>query len=942
MLGRFDVVALYVDGGRGTGFFIAPDRLVTAWHVIAEDGAIEFPERITIEFFDRSEEVEVEMVAGDPNADWIVLATPRFVRARPLQLLRDGLAREHARWSSYGFPDTHPSEGAALSGHMAGLDAPRFARRVPGRMVPSLQLYCAEAAASSPQTVPGFSGAPVEVAGRIVGLIREIRGDDGVAQGGTIDATPIDAILEGLLDVGEEFDHLAELRVQHPTALADVVVIGRIDAIGRLRAREDDVERVLAQASTDGTERIVVGPELRARLPDRYELESDGSAPRGLYLSSSRTIFPRQRTTACSTLGMLAVRLGIDDPSIPLTRLFAEVRRRCTTATDWLGRSRAIEEFVEFWVGEPGRNHRDPSWGLSFLKHLGYDLDHRWRSEPSEVPGLVIVEGGPGAGKSMLMRALERELCQGEGLWVGPALRVNARACAGRSVADALREEFPQHDDAISELLASADHRRDVWLLVDGLDELPLAERRHVLAEIGEWPGPRVVTTRRLPEATSATTRLELCPLSRSHADTLIEREGAPGRIEELLTGDDSGQLSGKPVRPRAQLIQRLIQTPLGVSMLALADPSAFESRQELLRDVMQRQLQRAVASRRLPESTYKRFRRRGLVVLGAMAWRVFRERRTTMTPADLDWVEQQLALAPGFADDLEQVLEQSGFVQAVGPEAWEFSHLSFAEYAAALAIAANYVPWRPLLDELADPRATQVLLHLASFASHVNELLDALLSTPAQPLTALALATRALLEAPVGSIKPGLLAEVTSRHLRLATWLPSHAWHGHHGSPGGVGQIDEILWAIERHAEVLRRHADQLLDACHPLVRAWLDVDEQPDGYHHLEKVIAQRMLEWFALERPLIIRLRFADEIERLRGRGRGEWALALAEHLDHPDWQIQSAVRSLWVTCAPAAALGWRSAGFWLGVPSWMRLIDRQPKAIPELARSCTRRP
>lgn len=112
-------------------------------------------------------------------------------------------------------------------------------------MIDNVQLHCDEAAASSPQIVPGYSGAPVMIDDVVIGLVRELRGKAGVAIGGTIDATPISAVLAGLVAIGEPFDWLAELRAHHPSSLADLEVIAGVDARGRLLAREGDVELVL-------------------------------------------------------------------------------------------------------------------------------------------------------------------------------------------------------------------------------------------------------------------------------------------------------------------------------------------------------------------------------------------------------------------------------------------------------------------------------------------------------------------------------------------------------------------------------------------------------------------------------------------------------------------------------------------------------------------------
>jgi hypothetical protein len=103
-----------------------------------------------------------------------------------------------ASWSTYGFPDTSPDLGKATEGTISSSAA---AIDLAGESTPVLQLYSNEAAAGEGGQVQGYSGGPVLVRDRVVGILcaAPIHRTSGRSQEGTLYALPWQALEGGPL-----------------------------------------------------------------------------------------------------------------------------------------------------------------------------------------------------------------------------------------------------------------------------------------------------------------------------------------------------------------------------------------------------------------------------------------------------------------------------------------------------------------------------------------------------------------------------------------------------------------------------------------------------------------------------------------------------------------------------------------------------------------------
>jgi hypothetical protein len=151
---------------RGTGFLIAPGRVLTAFHVVGDRpnktlGTGPFK----LEFGPRTggkipfETSVKDVLAHDATDDWAVLVPaqdpPETTRPFPLSLVpRDYIVR----WSTWGFPDSEPDEGRAYEGTVT-IDSDE------------LQLYTPETLVNDANRIGGLSGSPCLVDGKAVGVI---------------------------------------------------------------------------------------------------------------------------------------------------------------------------------------------------------------------------------------------------------------------------------------------------------------------------------------------------------------------------------------------------------------------------------------------------------------------------------------------------------------------------------------------------------------------------------------------------------------------------------------------------------------------------------------------------------------------------------------------------------------------------------------------------
>jgi uncharacterized protein YjbI with pentapeptide repeats len=208
--GRADVVRIVVGASWGTGFAIAPDRILTALHVVGKvvDGELRLhAEAIRI----------IAAVAGgadvrfpvavcsrddigddfDPELDWAAIRVD--ADAFPgLALPALGAVAESdqdATWSTYGFPESSPDLGKATGGAVSSTGA---LIRLASATQAAIQLYSREAGAAQGGAVHGYSGGPVIVDDHIIGLISAAGAEAGRSVEGTLYAIPLTALAKRL------------------------------------------------------------------------------------------------------------------------------------------------------------------------------------------------------------------------------------------------------------------------------------------------------------------------------------------------------------------------------------------------------------------------------------------------------------------------------------------------------------------------------------------------------------------------------------------------------------------------------------------------------------------------------------------------------------------------------------------------------------------------
>ena len=184
------------DQPLGTVFAVAREKGLSAFHPFGDrrTGTVHTP-RVRLNF-GHNTIIEAQVAQFDCGLDVALLefATPIPEMTVPLPLAVH-VAR-HARFAIMGWPSVRPfdHDASAVSGRIVGSDVTIFDG------VPAIQLYCEQAAVGT--SLGGFSGSPIIVGTTsgeaVIGVVRcmpEPAGLGGQPDGGTVFATPVDAIL---------------------------------------------------------------------------------------------------------------------------------------------------------------------------------------------------------------------------------------------------------------------------------------------------------------------------------------------------------------------------------------------------------------------------------------------------------------------------------------------------------------------------------------------------------------------------------------------------------------------------------------------------------------------------------------------------------------------------------------------------------------------------
>lgn len=196
---RIDVVQDGKSVSRGTGTLVAPGIVLTALSVVADRHAVPptlFAGPVTLTFPGHKTSARIHGENLDPEADWVLLSCDSPPPAIPVPMGR--LSSGKVAWETHGFPDSNAVDGVARAGTVDSVAGNRGA-------VAAFRLLSEEAVADHGAAVRGLSGAPVIVAGWMVGHVRsELLQEDQPV--GMLSACPAGTVADRcpeLLTVGE-------------------------------------------------------------------------------------------------------------------------------------------------------------------------------------------------------------------------------------------------------------------------------------------------------------------------------------------------------------------------------------------------------------------------------------------------------------------------------------------------------------------------------------------------------------------------------------------------------------------------------------------------------------------------------------------------------------------------------------------------------------------
>jgi hypothetical protein len=715
--------------------------------------------------------------------------------------------------------------------------------------------------------------------------------------------------------------------------VTDVGITGELTVDGGVRRVESLVEKVTGffEQFPDGTCFVpaVQAEELDGLRPPPTRLGDHW------YWSKPRSGLTRdqwRRVVRFQSVRHLLWLLQVGDRADDALQVLRCVRDLSVSVVDWRGETRAVSRLASL----PMTTRVTPKRRRGLAESLVDDRPYRdltvdriarapWGGD--EIDGTarrVVITGRPGSGKSMVLRQLHHALSVDDARHCGPSLFLAARRLAeSGSLAAALQKQVGCDLESAQRLLSSSDLTGACWLLLDGLDELPAHDRLVVTTLVGQWPGPAVIATRGLPEQLPPGLLVRVEDLKPYVARQLLAAEGveiplAPaegaGPIDEPLDRLLRGARRASPADPADRIGGDLARTPLGLSVLGMVGVDAPVSRQRVLRDAMLHLVRRAAASGRLSEAAARRFERHGVTQIGAAAWIMLRAQRAILDAEALAGAERALGLNLADGDLLHEIVDHGGFVQPVGVGRWEFSHKSFAEFAAGVWLAGRGFQadgWHEVVSHLAEPGVNEVLVHLAALLAEPAPLIDTVLGVPGRQLSAQRLVTRMFVEMEPGRAPVGALVRVLVARLRLWSVFRDQRL------PGGIEGLEDVKLAIERHREHLSDHVDVLLNACPPVVLRWATAPAEASrrmeedrraahaegryGWdddwevHHRVTELASWFSTTFGLRHDLRDLLSDEAGVAQLRVRGPGAWMRDLRALFEEP--VVGEAAEGLW---------------------------------------------
>lgn len=516
----------------------------------------------------------------------------------------------------------------------------------------------------------------------------------------------------------------------------------------------------------------------------------------------------------------LFIRLGAVLPEKSVTSFFEAVRNTAAhKLVDWRQHERALVDLIELSLKvEPGAVAT--TWPELMLE--ARLAQHRAR---------LVLQGPPGAGKSFMLRQLHAALSIGALRLDGPSILIRAKDLPDHnSFPTAVSLELQRTSGACrwsnSEIaaffdIASSPVVSTTWLLIDGLDEVAAARRERVIGFVRKWPGPVCIATRRIREEIAGSRIVNIAPPATQSVYNMLEKEGR----RDLVLALSSLQYPSQPRFPASSVVNQLIETPLGVSLLADAvreiDGLTAMTRHVLLGRGIDALLRRAVRERELEEEAVQIFHLETDSALGATAWAMLVSGAEEFSLKDLRQASTSMNLDGNRLQRLLHTVEVGGVVQPSGADCREFVIRSFAEYCAALFLL--QAPDRlELLSEglpyLGEPSINDVFVQVAS-QGDPDSVIELLLESNDHPITALDLASGLLLDVNAGQLYEDTIVEVMKRRVALETRFARNEEDQVVPLTSGL-----TLRIIKRFREIASRHIDVLIDASHPGMRAMIE----------------------------------------------------------------------------------------------------------------------
>lgn len=410
--------------------------------------------------------------------------------------------------------------------------------------------------------------------------------------------------------------------------------------------------------------------------------------PRGLLITApppqDRTGPPTLRAAPQESAERGAWIVGATlDEIVEKVRRFTAARRDARRLTIWDGTLRAPAQLAPWRLG---RRDADVTTPAAWERRLPWSD----RAEDSLVEALsgedapqgVVIRGAPGTGKSLLLDVLQDAFVAGALGRLGYAVSVRAVDLA-REVPRDVGPLFTARTGVSAETLHALAHVGRLVVLIDGLDEVDDAS----LARIEAWlrsSGVRYLATARPTRVLGAMPRsleCEIAPLGLDTARALLTAEGR---------ADLSALVPERASHHRGALLPAglatLLDTPLGVSLLAAAAPAATSLRDLYPAGVYERVFERLLAhgarSGRLGPGAARSMQRGGRAVGARLALRWLQDGREISREAVRVEVERAGYGGEG-ADRLAEALE-FGHLLVPGAEGFSFAHRTLAEWLAA------------------------------------------------------------------------------------------------------------------------------------------------------------------------------------------------------------------------------------------------------------------